>query len=139
MEQLKKGSLNYLKGPTDRSWGLTISLVCLIVMIFQRSLSPQFWGFGIGGFIIATTAIFWPERLSAMNRTWMRGSEQIAKFTNPVIMSAVFVLVLCPLALIYRTKKKLKTPEVADSQATETYWLARSQPTISRESLRRQF
>lgn len=124
--------------PSDRSWGLTIGGVFVGAGVYWH----QRWWLSLVlvslGLILAAFALVFPRRLHRLNAMWMQLGMWLAKFTNPVLLGAVYLVVVTPMSLLLRLfgKRFLKTQLEPDAQ---TYWINRQQKAIDAKSLERQF
>ena len=93
------------------------------------------WGVGVAA---ALGGLLLPRRLGPVQRAWMGLGVALSRVTTPVFYSAIYLLVLTPIALVRRTAGR--SPLARDT-AAPSYWVRRP-PTPSaerRQRLERQF
>jgi len=64
--------------------------------------SPLNWWFAGGGVGFGVFALVYPNALSPFNRVWTLIGLLLHKITNPIILGAIFFLVLWPTGLVMR-------------------------------------
>ncbi len=88
-----------------RSFGLTTGAIIagLFALFFPWVLDLAFpiWPWVIFG-VLGSWALIAPDSLKPVYRNWMRFGLLLNKITTPVIMGAVFFLVILPFGLILR-------------------------------------
>lgn len=124
--------------PSDRSWGLTLAVVCFVIAIWNHSHFKFSSIFGATGLILFAFALLSPTHLHPLNQKWMAFSHRLSRFTNPLLMGATFLLVITPLAVLARLlgKRFLQLEREPDR---DTYWISRTNGQIEPESLKRLF
>lgn len=99
-------------------------------------------GFKISAWLIACVgvggiAIFAPQRLALLTNTWMRLGDCMGKVISPLVLGAMFFLLLTPIGLTRRLfgrdELRLKKTDL------DTYWVERSPPGPNGESFKDQF
>ena len=128
-----------VEGPSDRTLGLVFAAffcaVGLLPLLRHHAIRP--WALiAAGGFLILGLAC--PSILRPLNYIWMKLGLLLHTITSPIILGALFYLVLTPFALIMRLFGKdllrLRFEPVSGS-----YWLPRNPPGPTPESMRNQF
>jgi hypothetical protein len=117
-------------GPSDRSFGLVFTVVFLIVALLPlwRGAAPRWWALGIAAAFFVL-ALAWPRALAPLNRLWLRVGLLMHRVVNPVVMGAIFYLVVTPFGLVMRrVRGELAVRRQPDKTAT-TYWIARTEPS----------
>lgn len=76
-------------------------------------------------------ALFFPRRLGWVKARWMQFGEALGRVTTPVLMALIYVVVVTPLAVLWRATRR---PERRHHSA----WHARP-PPADRAQLERQF
>ena len=76
--------------------------------------------------LFGALALLWPRALTPANRIWLRIGLLMHRIVNPIVMGAIFYLVVTPFGLVMRLLGKGPTAmRPADSDAT-SYWIART-------------
>lgn len=128
-----------LKEPSARSFGLVFTaFFALIGMIpVLNGRWPSVWLEAIAAVFLSVTLLC-PGVLAPFNRLWFRFGLLLHRIANPIVMGAVFFLVVTPTALIMRGLGKdllrLRRDRVARS-----YWIERRPPGPDPKSLKNQF
>jgi len=128
-----------LAGSSDRSFGLLAAGLLLLLGAW-----PWFWGgrFRVWALVVGAAvlglALVWPRALHPLNLLLTRLSLWIGRFTNPVILGALYYLVFAPLGVLLRLvgqdSLKLRRDPGAGS-----YWLRRQPPGPPPPSMAQQF
>jgi fructose-specific phosphotransferase system IIC component len=79
-----------------------------------------------------------PALLGPLNRVWMAFGRLLHHIVSPVVMGAIFAIVVVPTALGLRLFGKDPLRLKLDRQAA-SYWLPRQPPGPVRGSLKQQF
>ena len=114
-------------GPSDRSFGMVFTVVFTIVALLPlwRGASPRWWAVGVAA-VCGLAALVWPRVLAPANRLWLRLGLLLHRIVNPIVMGAVFYLVVTPFGLAMRLRHSgLNATRRLDKNA-ETYWLPRA-------------
>ena len=79
-----------------------------------------------------------PRHLGPVERAWMALGVALSRVTTPVFYSALYLLVLTPIALVRRTAGR---SPLARDPAAPSYWIRRppASPDERRQGLERQF
>ncbi len=139
--QLVRRSIKFMERlkTSDRTFGIVFAVVFLIValapLLRKHSLKISFL---ILSFAFISTSLVWPKALLPLNKLWETLGKILEKITNPLIMGVLFYLVITPIGLILRLRKKDVLSLRLKSEET-SYWLERKVKEIDPTSLRRQF
>ena len=124
-----------------RSFGLTVGGVLLavgVLLLWRRGPGPWAWGLGgVGGALVALGALA-PVALRAVHRAWMTLAFTLGFVMTRVILTAAWVVVFVPTALVLRLLGKRLLDRGPDPDAA-TYWTARADDRSDRDSLERFF
>ena len=98
------------------------------------------WGWvatGIG-VALALVAGIAPRLLAGANRAWFALGMLLGRIVNPIVLGALFFLVVTPMALLMRAVGK-RPLNLRFDRAAPTYWIERTPPGPSPQSMREQF
>lgn len=94
------------KLPSEKSFGITFSIIFIIISFFLRSNNILFIvSFSLSILIFILTFLY-PKSLTYPNLLWYKFGIKIAKFTSPIFLSIIYFMVICPYALFYKIKKE---------------------------------
>ena len=127
------------EGSSDRNFGLWFALIfTAIALLPLRTGGPvRVWALAAGvAFFLAALAA--PGLLHPLNRVWTRFGTILGRVINPVATSLVFFIGVTPIALVLRWMGKDSLRLKADP-AVASYWLPRTPPGPTGESMRNQF
>jgi hypothetical protein len=126
-------------GASDRSFGLVMAgfftLVGFWPLVHRRDWRP--WSVAVGA-AFALVALAWPSLLSPLNKLWMRLGLLLSRIINPLVLGAMYYLVITPVSLILRLAGKDPLRLRPDRQAA-SYWIARQPPGPAPETMSDQF
>jgi len=128
-----------IQGSSDRSFGIVFTIVFLAIGLWPllSGGSPRIWGLVVAGFFLVL-AVVSPSVLAPLNRQWTRFGLLLHKITNPLIMGLVFFVTVTPTALIMKMLGKDPLNRKIDRGA-KSYWIDRSPPGPSPETMKNQF
>ena len=112
---------------TNKNFGIVFFVFFLILSIypFLNNKIINFWFLSIS-FIFLILGLLNSNLLSPLNRTWFKFGIYLGKFVSPIVMGAVFFLVVTPISLIMKIFNKdilsLK------KNTKETYWIKKNGP-----------
>lgn len=126
--------------PSNRSFGLVFSAFFLLLFILRfwktKTLSPPLGALSLG---FLFSALFIPGVLTIPNRWWMKLGGLMHRIISPVIMGALYFLVVTPYGLILRAtgadfmNRKFRPED-------KTYWETRlERRRADRSFLKQQF
>jgi hypothetical protein len=128
-----------VKGSSDRSFGVVFAIVFTLVGVFPLLFggAVQPWALGVGAaFLVVALAV--PRLLAPLNRLWLRFGLLLHRIVSPVVLGIMFFVVITPMGVVMRAfgwdPLRLKLDRDAAS-----YWIDRSPPGPSPESLADQF
>ena len=131
-----------IKGSSDRGFGLTVGGILAAIGLFRWWKVDEFNTVTIILLLMAVPLVLLgllaPRALAPLNRAWTRLGLLLAKVTNPIFMGLIFFLTVTPIALLMRLIGKDPLKLKLDRDA-ESYWIERTPPGPSPESMRRQF
>lgn len=126
--------------PSERSFGLLMAGVAGAAMLLfawrgQGSLAVAVAILGAVLLVLALTA---PAILAVPNRLWFRLGMLLNKIVSPVVLGAIFFVVITPVAL-FRRMLKADPLRLAPGRDLETYWIARETTAVAPDSFKKQF
>ena len=87
--------------------------------------------------LVALVTLISPKLLSPFNRAWFALGQLMGQVVSPIVLGAIFFLILTPVALITRLfgrdELRLKRKRV------DSYWIERNQDINPAESFKNQF
>jgi hypothetical protein len=128
------------KTSSDRSFGFVFAFVFFIVGIFpyfRNGSEPYIWGF-ITSAIFLLFAIAMPHRLAPLNSIWTKFGLLLQKVISPIVLGAMFFLVITPFGLVMRLMGKDLLRMKLD-ESTSSYWIPRSPPGPAPDSMKNQY
>jgi hypothetical protein len=124
---------------SDRSFGFVFAGVFAIIgcLPLLHLATPRWWALGIA-LAFGLAAVVWPQILHPLNRLWLALGRLLHRVVSPLLMGAIFFIVVTPIAWIMRLRGK-DVLSLARRTDLSSYWIARdSQPPAS-ETMKRQF
>jgi hypothetical protein len=112
---------------TNKNFGIVFFVFFLILSIYPvlNNKIINFWFLSIS-FIFLILGLLNSNLLSPLKRTWFKFGIYLGKFVSPIVMGAVFFLVVTPISLIMKIFNKdilsLK------KNTKETYWFKKNGP-----------
>jgi len=125
---------------SNRSFGLLLSAALLLLGVIpalMRGRPLNVWALSFSVALLAA-AVLRPSLLDPLRRLWMWIGDLLHRFTSPLILGALFFLVITPTGLIMRALGK-RPLGLRFDRAAKTYWLKREPPGPSGESFKDQF
>lgn len=124
---------------SDRSFGLTFAAMLFVVAVLPlvHGREPRWWAAAVSLAFFAV-ALSRPVLLLPLNRLWFRFGLLLGRVTNPLVMGLVFFLVITPMAVIMRLRRKDPLRLRIDRNA-RSYWIERVPPGPTPASMTNQF
>ena len=119
--------------PSNRSFGALFAVVFVVVATLPvwRGGVVRTWALVVAAlFGLATVAA--PHTLAPLSRLWLRLGLAMHRVINPVVMGALFYLVVTPFGLVRQALGKGLTPRLTRDQSATTYWIDRTRQPASR-------
>jgi hypothetical protein len=128
-----------VKPSSDRSFGLVVASFFLIVGFWPllRAQPIRWWALGVAA-VFALLALLWTAALAPLNRLWVKLGALLYKVVSPVVMALLFYVTVTPIALLMRLLGKDPLRLRRDPDAA-SYWIDRTPPEPSPESMKNQF
>jgi len=128
--------------PSERSFGLLFGAVFVLLAAYgwffkswssvvELSLLGVALAFVLLGFVA-------PKILSPLNWLWFQLGQLLGKIVSPIVLGAIFFLLLTPVSLVTRLfgRDELRLKRKASQTS---YWLDRAPPGPAPESFKNQF
>lgn len=123
----------------DRALGFVFSAFFVIVACLPLASggSVRAWAIAVAGLFFAV-ALIRPALLAPLNRAWTALGLLLHRIVSPVVLGALFYLVLTPTALIGRALGK-DPLRLRRDRAAGSYWIERRPPGPPPQSMQDQF
>jgi predicted membrane metal-binding protein len=128
-----------VKVSSERSFGFVFATVFVVIgllPLFHRN-PVRLWSLGIAA-VFLVLALAAPRALTPLNRLWMKFGLLLHAIVNPVVMAFLFFSTVTPIALLMRIRGKDPLRLKLDPNA-KTYWIDRTPPGPSPDTMPRQF
>ena len=128
-----------IKLSSDRSFGIVFFLVFLAVGVWIVSEEQsKGWLFFVSAALFLVVAIARPSILGPLNRAWAKFGLLLGRVINPVVLGAVFFLVVTPIAVVLRLWGK-DSLHLKSNPDLKSYWIDRSPAGPKVGSMTKQF
>jgi hypothetical protein len=128
-----------IRTSSDRTFGLVVAAffaaLALVPMLLHRA--PKTWALPIAAAFLLL-AIIRPVLLAPLNKLWARLGLLLNRITNPLIMVILFYGAVTPIAFLMRIAGKDQLSLEWKPEA-RSYWIPRTPPGPTPESMRDQF
>lgn len=125
--------------PSNRKFGLTFSGLFFFLGLAGWFVFGKFvlWPL-LSGAILLIISIVLPQILGLPNKIWMKFGDLLHRLVSPIILGIMFFLLITPLGLLMKALGKRPIPLQFDRDI-ESYWIARTPPGPTPDSMRNQF
>ena len=139
MHEYTKNHALKIQSSSDRSFGLVFAGASIIVALFPLVLGEKIrlWWLAIGAAFLFL-ALFSPLILAPANRLWTNLGVVLHQLVSPIALGVVYYLAVVPTGLLMRVFDKDPLRLRFDS-SLNSYWIDRSPPGPSADSLNNQF
>lgn len=121
--------------PSDRSTGLVFAAIGVVVAYYWRANGAVLTAGLVAAALFAACSLAIPRVLHPLNVAWMRFAHLLSKVMNPIVMLALFAVVIVPAGLLMQ---RLRDPLRRHRTGSETsYWIHRQ--SEERSSMKNQF
>ena len=119
--------------PSSRSFGFLLTLVFALIGItpWWRGGTVRMWAITVAG-IFGLIALAAPRVLAPLTRLWLRLGLAMHRVVNPLVMGALFYLVVTPFGLVRQAMRKGLTLRLVKDPRASTYWIDRAGQPASR-------
>lgn len=128
-----------LRHGSDRAFGFVLGGFFLLIALapLWRHGHVRPWAFAAAAPFLLL-AVVRPRALHAANVLWARFGALLQRITNPLLLAAVFVFLITPVALLFRLLGRDALKRRRDP-AAPSYWIARAPATTRDPDMRRMF
>jgi len=128
--------------PSERSFGLLFGAVFALLAAYGWYFKG--WSLVVALALVGVALVFVllgfvaPKVLAPLNWLWFQLGELLGKIVSPVVLGAIFFLILTPVSLVARLfgRDALRLKRKASQTS---YWLDRAPPGPEPESFKNQF
>ena len=135
---MAKGIPARLTSREGRRFGLTVGGAFLVLagvaLWREHALSASLLG-TIGG-TLALAGLLMPAHLGPVNQAWMALAHAISRVTTPIVMGAMYFLVLTPFGLV---RRMFGHNSLVHAQTATGFWKDRRAEGRRRTGMERQF
>lgn len=112
-------------GGSDRAFGLVLATAAILVALepLRRGAPLREWALVLAA-AFAVPAIFVPRLLRYPNRAWSALGALLQRVATPIVLGAVFYLVVTPIGLVLRLRRAGSFSKGFDPHRT-SYWIPR--------------
>ena len=128
-----------IKSSSDRSFGLVIATVFLIITLWPliRGEPTRWWALAVAT-VFAALALLWTAALAPLNKCWTKLGVLLYRVLSPIVLGLLFYVTVTPIALLMRLLGKDPLRLRRDPDAA-SYWIERTPPGPAPESMKNQF
>ena len=125
--------------PPDRQFGtlFTVVFTALAGLNWYRDGQAYPW-LAVAAVVLGVATITRPSVLRPLNARWMQFAELLHRVVSPVVLGAIFFVVLTPVGVVQRLTGRDPMQRKQD-KSSRSYWIPRVPPGPPPDSLRNQF
>jgi len=127
------------KMPTNKKFGYFFSVFFTLIALYSywQDLKNLAITSATLSFLFVAVTLVAPKVLSPLNRAWYELGMLLGKIVSPIVLGAIFFLMITPISLITRLfgRDELKIKKLS----VQSYWVDRSPPGPSSDSFKNQF
>jgi len=130
-------NLSQVKAPTNQKFGLLFTFLFLSFFVYfqwKRSSDLATISASLALFFVLVTIVA-PSVLTPLNRAWFALGLSLGKVVSPIVLSAIFFILITPVALI--TRLFGRDALLLKKRQVSTYWA--DKVSIEPESFKNQF
>ncbi len=113
---------------SERAFGFVMAGACAVFggMAWWKGAQGG-WTLGFAGLcaLFLVLALFWNAPLKPLNKAWLKLGEILHRIVSPIVMAAMFFLVVTPTGLLMRLFGK-DPLSLHGSPDAESYWVLRN-------------
>ena len=126
--------------PTEKRFGLLFIVVFAVIAGLGHLKGwDKAWVNGYIGLavLVAVVTLAAPKLLAPFNRAWFALGQLMGRVVSPIVLGAIFFLILTPVAFITRFfgRDELRIKR----KSVDSYWIERHHDTTAAESFKNQF
>ena len=127
-----------LTAAAGRRFGVTVGAAFLVFagVAFWRGHPTTTTILGTLGAALVLAGLLVPTHLGPVERAWMKLAHLISKVTTPIVMAAMYLVVLTPVAALRRS---LGGNPLSHQPVRDSYWQSRPENKRRSASMERQF
>lgn len=126
--------------PTNRSFGLLFTIVFCVIgswrYLHEDAWSYYLW-FGLASLFLVL-GLANADILTPLNRLWMRFGELLGRIVSPIVLGAIYFVIIAPIGMLMRLFGRDPMKRTLDPD-TDSYWETREQPKLPADSFNKQF
>lgn len=131
-----------LPSNTRFGWFLTFVLAAAALFCYLLLATGDAWGLGffIAALMCGVITVIQPRLLAPLNKAWFLLGDLLGKIISPIVLGAIFFLIITPVAFIGRVlgRDELRLKRQA-LRSQPTYWIDRKSPSPKGDSFHNQF
>ena len=126
--------------PSERAFGWLFTVVFAAIAAWQSYAGREPFAavFAVAALAVGTITLAAPRRLAPVKRLWLRLGRLLHAVVSPLVLFAMYAVLIIPLALVMRLIRRDSLKLRFDANAA-TYWIDRVPPGPPPESFTRQF
>ena len=99
---------NDIKLPSNRKFGLFFSVVFIIIGIYfyKGKIDFKIFLFFMTSVLFFVTAIYKPEKLTQLNKLWLKIGLLLGRITSLIILGIIFFGIFTPISLFTKIFKR---------------------------------
>jgi hypothetical protein len=135
---LERGVPARLSAQAGRRFGVQVGAAFLVLASIAswRGHPQTAVVLGALGSALVVGGLLAPDRMDPIYRAWMRLAAAISKVTTPVVMGALYFLVVTPMGLLLRV---FGHRPLAPARGANSAWVSRDATQDGRSDLKHQF
>jgi hypothetical protein len=116
-----------VEGSSDRSFGFVMAGALTLLGVLNWWHAGHFWPlYFLAAVFFLGVALWRAAWLAPLNRLWTKLGLLLSRIVNPIVMAAVFFLVVTPCAVLARLRGRDPLRLRRDT-AARSYWIPRDQ------------
>jgi hypothetical protein len=125
--------------PTDRNFGYTFAAIMAFLALYSawKSLGIEVYSTA-GSIVCAFLATFLPHLLRPLNGLWFRIGNLLHKVVSPIVLLALYAIVIVPSGIIMKLLKQDPLRRSLDP-SRQSYWEERPVEEVTIDRMKRQF